>query len=352
MTYSHTNYYHYETIETTVTSLFDDDNRFLGCNESKLYPNELVTTEIYDSDHKLVGITQGMYGAQQTIDEDTLTIAVLGDLHGHVNLALSLLVEWKKQTKRDIDGILQVGDFGVFPDPGAIDKATKKFAANDPEEMGFLDYVMRSEHGDMHFGPEGNFSETDIYFIKGNHEDFEYLAQFEQRKTPTPIDMYGHINYVANDQVFSISNDSVTSTIAGLGGLDTHTTKRRRPYHNTAKDYTNLMTRNFDVLLTHEDFMNERSSHGSPRLKELIDIKQPKYHFLGHIKTNQHALLQGRTESYHLDDVTLAHQNQLSPYCAGILSINKDTSSFEYISNHWLKEFSEQYIYQNNSLRQ
>jgi hypothetical protein len=307
-----------------------------------------VTTEVYDKEHKQVGITQGIYGDQQTIDENTLTIAVLGDLHGHINLALSLLDEWKTRTKRDIDGILQVGDFGVFPDPGAIDKATKKFAENDPEEMGFLDYVIRSEHGDKHFGPGGSFSDTDLYFIKGNHEDFRYLAQFEKGHTPTPIDMYGHINYVANDQVFNLTKEGITYAIAGLGGLDTHMSKKTRPYHNTAKEYTKLMLRNFDVLLTHEDFKNERSPNGSPRLKEVIDVKQPKYHFFGHIRTNHHALLQGRTESYHLDDVTLAHKNRLSPYCAGILSINNDKASFEYINNHWLKEFSEQYTYRNH----
>lgn len=334
---------HHGNIETVVTDHFTNLGSLVGFSESRCYPNSRIITETYDVHHKQQSINDSFSDHRYNITDDTLTIAVLGDLHGHISLGLHLLNAWKIYTGRSIDAILQVGDFGVFPTIESLDKATKKFAQSDSEELGFLEYKTQSSHGDYFFGPKGIFRETDLFFVKGNHEDFSFLDQFEQTKIPQSIDHYGHLKYLPNGHQITISNENHSTTISGLGGLDPTHSKRVRPYHITQNDYSKLYQNHFDILLTHDDFLNERSPQGSSRLRNLILQKQPHFHFFGHIRTDSHHLQQGRTESYHLDDVTLANTGKISPYCAGIISITNEESLFTYISHHWLTEFSRRY---------
>jgi hypothetical protein len=65
-----------------------------------------------------------------------LHIAVLGDLHGHFPLAYRVLKRWEREHARTLDLILQVGDLGAFPPPFRLDKATKRFAEHDSDELG------------------------------------------------------------------------------------------------------------------------------------------------------------------------------------------------------------------------
>jgi len=74
------------------------------------------------------------------MDMDHLNIAILGDTHGHLTLAYRVLKRWQEEEAQRIDLILQVGDFGAFPPPYRLDKATKRFAESDPDELGFTAY--------------------------------------------------------------------------------------------------------------------------------------------------------------------------------------------------------------------
>ena len=58
-------------------------------------------------------------------------LAVFGDIHGRVRLMYELALSWQERTGRRLDGILQVGDFGAFPDPQRLDEATRKHARAD-----------------------------------------------------------------------------------------------------------------------------------------------------------------------------------------------------------------------------
>jgi hypothetical protein len=71
---------------------------------------------------------------------DMLHIAVLGDLHGHFTLAYRVLKRWEREHSLTLDLVLQVGDLGAFPPPFRLDKATKRFAEHDSDELGFAVY--------------------------------------------------------------------------------------------------------------------------------------------------------------------------------------------------------------------
>jgi hypothetical protein len=61
---------------------------------------------------------------------------IFGDLHGRILPAFCLAMAWEREHGIRLDGLLQVGDLGYFPDPSRLDKATARHAAHDPMELG------------------------------------------------------------------------------------------------------------------------------------------------------------------------------------------------------------------------
>jgi hypothetical protein len=94
----------------------------------------------------------------------------------------TLAIRWQQQSGLELDELLQVGDLGAFSDLLKLDKATKKHAQKDSDELGFQNFYVAT--------PESQFylqhsQAPKTYFVRGNHEDFEYLGKFSK---PTPID--------------------------------------------------------------------------------------------------------------------------------------------------------------------
>jgi hypothetical protein len=59
---------------------------------------------------------------------------VFGDLHGRVVPAFKLAQAWSRAHGIYLAGLLQVGDFGYFPDLSRLDKATKRHVEKDSLE--------------------------------------------------------------------------------------------------------------------------------------------------------------------------------------------------------------------------
>jgi hypothetical protein len=76
-----------------------------------------------------------------------------------------------------VDGILQVGDLGYFPDTSRLDKATARYAARDPLELGVQLVTQPSLEADAVF-MEPDLPEA-LWFTAGNHEDFDALQSLE-----------------------------------------------------------------------------------------------------------------------------------------------------------------------------
>lgn len=138
---------------------------------------------------------------------DHLNIAILGDTHGHLTLAYRILNRWQREERRQIDLILQVGDFGAFPTPYRMDKATKRFAENDPDELGFTAYYLGEPEAEEILGddaPEHRKIDADMIFIRGNHEDFMYLTELGGTDDgPVPVDPFEKICYLKSGIPFT-----------------------------------------------------------------------------------------------------------------------------------------------------
>ena len=107
----------------------------------------------------------------------TRTYLVFGDLHGRVLPAFKLAQAWSREHDVKLDGLLQVGDLGYFPDPSRYDKATKRHVERDPLEAGVSLVAEPSDTADAVFAEEE--CPPGMWFTLGNHEDYDRLKELE-----------------------------------------------------------------------------------------------------------------------------------------------------------------------------
>src|SRR3954463_11741450 len=104
---------------------------------------------------------------------------IFGDLHGRILPAFRLAMAWEREHGLRLDGLLQVGDLGYFPDPSRLDGATARHAAADPMELGACLVAEPNREADAVFRGEAGPAPT-LWFTAGNHEDFEALDRHER----------------------------------------------------------------------------------------------------------------------------------------------------------------------------
>jgi hypothetical protein len=87
-------------------------------------------------------------------------ICAAGDIHGAINQLYEDVLAFEVTLGATFDWVLHVGDFGVWPDPERIDRATRYHdgAGDFSERLRAMRRVPRQ-----------------TIFIKGNHEDFAWL---------------------------------------------------------------------------------------------------------------------------------------------------------------------------------
>ena len=66
------------------------------------------------------------------------TICVLGDVHGHLQLALCMAARWQRELGEAFEAVLLCGDVGVFTEESQLDSATRSHARRNPCELEFL----------------------------------------------------------------------------------------------------------------------------------------------------------------------------------------------------------------------
>ncbi len=272
--------------------------------------------------------------------EDKIRIAVLGDLHGHINLALSILKDCEQFNNFNFDSILQVGDLGYFPDLSNIDKATLRFAEKDYEELGFQDFLQETQISKKLFFDEKTKISSDLVFIAGNHEDIENLRilEFSTNKSPIPVDHYGKILYLPPGEIYEINKGKLKIKIAGLGGVS----DKSEGYHFTKMDIRKARSLNkIDILLTHEPHSGAIENRGSQEVKDLLKLIQPDYHFCGHLHKGERLSSFGKTESYLLDQVGFRKRHKLNDKCIGVLKITEINKTFSYLDGDWLKKYKK-----------
>lgn len=275
---------------------------------------------------------------------------VFGDLHGRVLPAFKLASAWARAHGIRVDGILQVGDLGYFPDPSRLDKATARYAADAPLELGVQLVTEASAEADA------VFSDPDLpdslWFTAGNHEDFEALESRQReagaRADSFPVDAYLRVHCIADGLVASLPG---SLRVGALWGVARQTRKGLPPRGwIRPKSVQTLTYARFDILLTHDRPANQESAGlGSEEIAQIIRNAQPSFAFFGHYRGAGRQVLGefGRTQVYHLAGMELRRRNLYAEEGSmGILRWSGGEGQFEFVGCDWLMQFPRtQWLY-------
>jgi predicted phosphodiesterase len=220
-----------------------------------------------------------------------MLICAAGDIHGAMDRLYQDVCAFEASLGVRFDYVLHVGDFGTWPDPNRIDKATRHH-----EGAGDFPAWLR----------ENRRAPRPTVFIKGNHEDFVWLdAQHDAEVLPD-------LTYLRNGRTIDIHDQSAGSIrVGGVGGCYGPSDYLRRSdrlqgyakRHYTSDEIERLAdVGGLDIVLTHDapaGVRFERHRQGAGYVSEaagldvLLAQVQPRVCFFGHHHTRVDAEVSG-----------------------------------------------------------
>jgi predicted phosphodiesterase len=220
-----------------------------------------------------------------------MLICAAGDIHGAIDRLYEDVFAFEASLGVRFDYVLHVGDFGIWPDPNRIDKATRRHdGAGD-----FTTWLRETRK-----------TPRPTVFIKGNHEDFEWLdARHDPEVLPGLV-------YLPNGRTLDVRDQTGdTIRVGGVGGCYGPSDYKRRSdtlqgyakRHYTADEVERLATAGgVDIVLTHDapagvrfERHRRNASHVSEAagLDVLLARVRPRVCFFGHYHTRVDAEISG-----------------------------------------------------------
>lgn len=207
-----------------------------------------------------------------------MLLCAAGDVHGAIDRMYEDVLAFERALGKDFEWVLHVGDFGVWPDPDRIDRATRTHGAGD-----FGAWLT-----DRRAAPRRTV------FIKGNHEDFLWLdAQHTSEVLPG-------IFYLRNGRTLNLGESGNAVRVGGVGGCYGPSDFERPSEHlqgyakrHYTRDEIDTLCENspVDILLVHDapaGIRFDRHRRGGDWVSEaagldrLIFRLQPLVCFFGH----------------------------------------------------------------------
>lgn len=269
------------------------------------------------------------------------TYLVFGDLHGRVLPAFRLAQAWSREHGVALDGLLQVGDLGYFPDPGRYDKATRRFAERDALESGVGLVARPSAEADAVFADE--LCPGALWFTAGNHEDYDLLEEWERgagrRADSFAVDAYGRLRCVRDGHVAELPGGL---RVGALWGVDDQAPRVRRRIPPRARiSYRGTLALSgvrFDVLLAHESPRDAvLAGSGSEEIGSVLRRARPAFAFFGHYHGTGRRVEGdfGGTRVYHLSHLEL--RSRAEEGSVGVLTWDGGAGDFAYLDPAWLR---------------
>jgi hypothetical protein len=241
---------------------------------------------------------------------DAPTVCVIGDVHGHLQLALCVAARWQQVLGVAFDAVLLCGDVGTFTSEDQIDSATRRHAKGNPCELEFLyQWAAKPQPPWLQqiFEPlerQGLGLECPVIMVHGNHEGFAHLATLGGTTIPgEPIpaqdlpsmDTGHHIRYLPSGWRCMTPAGII---VAGVGGIER--SQRQARYHEMA--YLDegailhlLYQAPVDLLITHQGPSGLQGEHGSQMLQLLLDAGLARVWCHGHSRPNKEIMPVGAT---------------------------------------------------------
>jgi predicted phosphohydrolase len=201
-----------------------------------------------------------------------MILCAAGDAHGALAALYRDVYDFAQHLRVTFTAVLHVGDFGIWPNPDKVDKATRKHdGAGD-----FPAWIKNKTKAPVK-----------TVFIKGNHEDFDWLDV-----QPTS-EISPNLFYLKNGTTIDLDTRHETIRIGGVGGCygpsdyEKKTLFGQQRSHYTKAEIENLRHRkNVDILLTHDapngvELQPNRLSNAAG-LDDLVASVKPQVCFFGH----------------------------------------------------------------------
>ena len=217
---------------------------------------------------------------------------ILGDVHGHIQHALTLAIRLQCMLEAPFQAVFQVGDFGFWP-------RGRRPKTDDPyyKQEDALDFFIMQSAPDLSgfFSAGETVLETlraPLYFIRGNHEDFERL-QTLSKEHPTEVlsGMFFLPDYFAGEVAglhLAAVGGILTDIDRGKGKQARMAFKKAQQHVRTDPRRTNAMLLaqtflpHYDLLLTHSGLSSRETRDGSRQLETYLHQQTIRLHFYGH----------------------------------------------------------------------
>jgi hypothetical protein len=184
-----------------------------------------------------------------------------------------------------------------------------------------------------------------IYFIRGNHEDFDWLAglSVESAFGTVPVDPFDLFHYVPDGTIRRFGEQR----LAFLGGVEERTDAAA--IDQTA--YQSLLALGpdqIDVLVSHEGPYGSSigfhgDTHGSPLMSQLIEQTRPPFQVAGHAHVLSGPDRYGQTTYLGLDCIVASPiwQPEARGFQPGCLAaLDTTTGTLEPVTAAWLADFA------------
>lgn len=272
-----------------------------------------------------------------------MRIGFMGDVHGLAFHALAIAGIWQREGA-NLDLLIQVGDMGAYPDPTRTDEASARYLEVDPAQADFgrlltADGDLAERVRQLRSSLPGS-----LHFIRGNHEDFEWLDGLEVDPVlgTAAVDASDALRFIPDGTVLEFDGVRLAflggaEEAPGPAGLDDAT------YHSVMA----LEPGSIDVLVSHQGPYGLTKGfrgdlQGSPALTSLLEYLQPTYHVAGHVHELVGPLPVGSTTYLGLSSLSAVTRwkpdaRGLQLGCMGVLDTKRLT--LEPLLDDWLVEF-------------
>jgi hypothetical protein len=210
-----------------------------------------------------------------------MILCAAGDIHGAIDQLYADVTAFERALALEFDWILHVGDFGVWPDPGRVDGATRRH-----DGAGDFPLWVREQRP----------APRKTLFIKANHEDFVWLDSQPTREVlPGLQSPERPVLRAPRAGVLRVGG------IGGCYGLSNFDRPSRQLQGYAKRHYTRdeidalAGCSGIDIVLTHDApagvrFERHRQGPGfvsaAAGLDELLAHTQPRVCFFGRHHTN------------------------------------------------------------------
>ncbi len=276
-----------------------------------------------------------------------MKICLVGDAHGRVYHMVAAVLELQERLGKPLDLVIQVGDLEAFPDLELLDDATKRWAEKDPSELHFSHLLNAGGSPAEHLTTARQQLSRPIQFIRGNHEDQDWLASLQPKRgdVSAAVDLFDLIHYVTDGTVFDYDG----FRIGYLGGVE----YGAEPHTKIEPDAVDLIEEagQLDLLVTHDGpfgIAKSYSGHpqGSKLLTGLIERTRPRHLVGGHYHQMNGPHRYGDT-SYHCVAALFPGRQQAAPLLDGCLAmLDTEADTFEFVTADWLRDFGKEWDFE------